>query len=38
MSRGDLRPPLAGRPVMLLFRNGEFELWATDVVRDADDY
>ena len=38
MSRGDLRPPLAGRPVMLLFRNGEFELWATDVVRDPDDY
>src|SRR4051794_6122601 len=24
MSRGDLRPPLAGRPVMLLLRNGEF--------------
>jgi hypothetical protein len=38
MSRGDLRPPLAGRPVMLLFRNGEFELWAADVVRDPDDY
>jgi hypothetical protein len=38
MSRGDLRPPLAGRPVTLLFRNGEFELWAADVVRDPDDY
>jgi len=37
MSRGDLRPPLAGRPVMLLFRNGEFELWAADVVRDQED-
>src|SRR4051794_25468792 len=24
MSRGDLPPPLAGRPVMLLLRNGEF--------------
>jgi hypothetical protein len=38
MSRGDLRPALAGRPVTLLFRNGEFELWAADVVRDPDDY
>jgi hypothetical protein len=37
-SRGDLRPPLAGRPVTLLFRNGEFELWAADVTRDPDDY
>ena len=37
MSRGDLRPPLAGRPVMLVFRNGEFELLAADVVRDQDD-
>ena len=30
-SRGDLRPPLAGRPAMLVFRNGEFELLAADV-------
>ena len=37
MSRGDLRPPLAGRPASLVFRNGEFELRAADVVRDADD-
>jgi len=36
-SRGDLRPPLAGRPVMLVFRNGEFELLAADVSRDPDD-
>lgn len=33
MSRGDLRPPLAGRPAMLVFRNGEFELLAADVDR-----
>ena len=25
-SRGDLRPPLAGRPATLVYRNGEFEL------------
>jgi hypothetical protein len=37
MSRGDLRPPLAGRPTMLVFRNGEFELWAADVDRRSDD-
>ncbi len=36
-SRGDLRPPLAGRPAALVFRNGEFELWATDVERKNDD-
>jgi hypothetical protein len=36
-SRGDLRPPLSGRPAALVYRNGEFELWATDVVRVADD-
>ena len=35
--RGDLRPPLAGRPVALVYRNGEFELWATDVERNAED-
>ena len=33
MSRGDLRPPLQGRPTMLVFRNGEFELLAADVDR-----
>jgi len=36
-SRGDLRPPLAGRPAALIFRNGEFELWATDVERKSED-
>jgi len=36
-SRGDLRPPLAGRPAALVFRNGEFELWATDVERITED-
>jgi hypothetical protein len=35
--RGDLRPPLAGRPAALVFRNGEFELWATDVERKSED-
>jgi hypothetical protein len=36
-SRGDLRPPLSGRPAALVFRNGEFELWATDVERKSED-
>jgi hypothetical protein len=36
-SRGDLRPPLSGRPVMLVYRNGEFELLAADVSRDPED-
>jgi hypothetical protein len=36
-SRGDLRPPLAGRPVSLVFRNDEFELHAADVERHRDD-
>ncbi|MGQ0825559.1 MAG: hypothetical protein ACT4OX_11145 [Actinomycetota bacterium] len=36
-SRGDLRPPLSGRPTMLVFRNGEFELWAADVIRHSED-
>jgi hypothetical protein len=36
-SRGDLRPPLSGRPVMLVFRNNEFELHAADVERRSDD-
>ena len=37
-SRGDLRPPLAGRPATLVYRNAEFELLAADVDRTpADD-
>ena len=36
MSRGDLRPPLSGRPAMLVFRNGEFELLAADVDRSSE--
>jgi hypothetical protein len=36
-SRGDLRPPLASRPAALVYRNGEFELWATDVERKSED-
>jgi hypothetical protein len=36
-SRGDLRPPLSGRPASLVFRNGEFELHAADVERPRDD-
>jgi hypothetical protein len=36
-SRGDLRPPLSGRPTALVYRNGEFELWATDVERKSED-
>ncbi len=36
-SRGDLRPPLDGRPASLVFRNGEFDLLAADVDRTVDD-
>src|SRR5262245_50018670 len=36
-SRGDLRPPLSGRPASLVYRNGEFELHAADVERPRDD-
>jgi hypothetical protein len=36
-SRGGLRPPLEGRPAMLVFRNGEFHLWAADVDRSEED-
>lgn len=36
-SRGDLRPPLSGRPANLVFRNGEFELHAADVPRTRDE-
>jgi hypothetical protein len=28
---------LSGRPAALVYRNGEFELWATDVERVSDD-
>jgi hypothetical protein len=35
--RGDLRPPLAGRPASIVFRNGEFELHAADVERVRED-
>jgi hypothetical protein len=38
LTRGDLRPPLDGRPVNLVFRNDEFELVAADVEPDADDF
>jgi hypothetical protein len=36
-SRGELRPPLQGRPTSLVFRNDEFELHAADVERNTDD-
>jgi hypothetical protein len=36
-SRGDLRPPLSGRPATLIFRNNEFELHAADVEPEPDD-
>jgi hypothetical protein len=36
-SRGDLRPPLSGRPATLVYRNGEFELLAADVIRQTED-
>ena len=36
-SPGELRPPLAGRPAAIVYRNGEFELWAADVDRSDDD-
>jgi hypothetical protein len=36
-ARGGLRPPLEGRPAMLVYRNGEFQLWAADVDRSGDD-
>jgi hypothetical protein len=35
-SRGELRPPLSGRPTTLVFRNDEFELHAADVEREED--
>jgi hypothetical protein len=36
MTHGGLRPPLEGRPTMLVYRNGEFALWAADVDRSED--
>jgi hypothetical protein len=36
MTRGGLRPPLEGRPTSLVYRNGEFALWAADVDRSED--
>ena len=36
-ARGGLRPPLEGRPTMIVYRNGEFDLWAADVDRSPDD-
>jgi hypothetical protein len=36
-SRGDLRPPLSGRPATLVYRNGEFESLAADVIRQTED-
>lgn len=36
-SRGDLRPPLDGRPASIVFRNGEFELHAADVDRTTEE-
>ncbi len=36
-ARGGLRPPLEGRPTMIVFRNGEFDLLAADVDRSGDD-
>jgi len=36
-ARGGLHPPLEGRPAMIVFRNGEFDLWAADVDRNPED-
>jgi hypothetical protein len=36
MTHGGLRPPLEGRPTSLVYRNGEFALWAADVDRSED--
>jgi hypothetical protein len=37
LSQGGLRHPLEGRPVSIVFRNGEFDLCAADVERPSDD-
>ena len=36
-ARGGLRPPLEGRPAMIVFRNGQFDLLAADVDRNVYD-
>jgi hypothetical protein len=36
-ARGGLRPPLEGRPAMIVYRNGEFDLLAADVDRSEHD-
>ena len=36
-ARGGLRPPLEGRPTMIVFRNGQFDLLAADVDRNVYD-
>lgn len=37
LTQGSLRHPLDGRPVSIVFRNGEFDLCAADVERPRDD-
>jgi hypothetical protein len=37
LTQGGLRHPLDGRPVTIVFRNGEFDLCAADVERHSDD-
>lgn len=37
LTQGGLRHPLDGRPVTIVFRNGEFDLCAADVERPVDD-
>lgn len=37
LARGGLRHPLEGRPVSIVFRNGDFDLCAADVDRTPDD-
>ncbi len=36
-ARGGLRPPLEGRPAMIVYRNGQFDLLAADVDRTVYD-
>ncbi len=37
LTQGGLRHPLNGRPISIVFRNGEFDLCAADVERNTDD-
>jgi hypothetical protein len=37
LTQGGLRHPLEGRPVSIVFRNGDFDLCAADVERNTDD-